>query len=598
MTGRSVGPAAALGTYSLRRRLAVLIFALLGLLGGGFAWMAYHEVQAALRTAGTERIASAATQVADLLNQSAAARIADTRRLANDPAWQEAILSGEAAARDEIPAAVQSALSRSPLVSVWVYDDAGRPPRRLGAGSEAGTELAAGAPRLPLAGTSPLSSEAGRIWYHTTVPIEPADSGRPRRYLAIQRPLSSSQAADLIERLIGPGAELKFGNASGDVWTNLSVRTTAPPVAGPGVATPYTGDAGEKWIGIAVPVADTPWVLWVAVAEHTMLGAAQTLLRQMLPVTLVLMALGAFAVYGVSGRVTGPLESLTLAAEAIAAGDYSRRVSVERHDEIGRLGTAFNVMAARVGAAHDSLERRVAERTRELEDANRELEAFSYSVSHDLRSPLRHIAGFAALLGKHGAGLDQQGQRYLATISQAAAHMGRLVDDLLGFSRMARAEVLRGEVDLACVVEEVVEEVKRESPTRRIVWKIGTLPVVVGDPAMLRLAIVNLVQNAYKYTGKREVAEIEIGMRPQVTGEQVLYVKDNGAGFDMAYAGKLFGVFQRLHRSEDFEGTGIGLANVRRIVQRHGGRTWAEGAVDAGATFYLALPAEDEGVAT
>jgi light-regulated signal transduction histidine kinase (bacteriophytochrome) len=176
--------------------------------------------------------------------------------------------------------------------------------------------------------------------------------------------------------------------------------------------------------------------------------------------------------------------------------------------------------------------------------------------------------------------------------------MGRLVDDLLGFSRMARAEVLRGEVDLACVVEEVVEEVKRESPTRRIVWKIGTLPVVVGDPAMLRLAIVNLVQNAYKYTGKREVAEIEIGMRPQVTGEQVLYVKDNGAGFDMAYAGKLFGVFQRLHRSEDFEGTGIGLANVRRIVQRHGGRTWAEGAVDAGATFYLALPAEDEGVAT
>jgi chemotaxis family two-component system sensor kinase Cph1 len=181
-----------------------------------------------------------------------------------------------------------------------------------------------------------------------------------------------------------------------------------------------------------------------------------------------------------------------------------------------------------------------------------------------------------------------------AAISGAAAQMGRLVDDLLQFSRMGRADMHRGNVDLNDVVRQTIAELTSESPDRKVEWTVHPLPTVVGDASMLRLAVANLLQNAYKYTRHRDVARIEVGPAPFRPGEHVIYVKDNGAGFDMAYADKLFGVFQRLHRSEEFEGTGIGLANVRRIIQRHGGRTWAEGAVDRGATFYFSLPADEQ----
>jgi PAS domain S-box-containing protein len=242
----------------------------------------------------------------------------------------------------------------------------------------------------------------------------------------------------------------------------------------------------------------------------------------------------------------------------------------------------------------ETLEQRVAERTGQLKSVNEELESFSYSVSHDLRAPLRHIAGFAAMLQQRaGAALDAEASRHVSTIVEAAARMSRLVEDLLGFSRMGRAEMLQTRVDLNEVVRDVLHEVQLQASGRRINWTNHPLPSVAGDRAMLRLAFQNLVANAVKYTAPREVAEIEIGARPSVNGERVVYVRDNGVGFDMAYVDKLFGVFQRLHAAEQFEGTGIGLANVRRIVHRHGGRTWAEGAVDCGATFFISLPAHE-----
>ena len=228
----------------------------------------------------------------------------------------------------------------------------------------------------------------------------------------------------------------------------------------------------------------------------------------------------------------------------------------------------------------------------EATSANQELEAFSYSVSHDLRAPIRHINGFVDMLRRRAAGaLDETGQRHLQTIARASRHMGQLIDDLLAFSRMGRGELMRSRVSLGSLAREVIEALRPELADRSIEWKVDGLPEVTGDPAMLRVVLGNLLGNAVKYTRPRAHAVVEVGRAPGRPDEVVLFVKDNGVGFEMQYADKLFGVFQRLHRSDEFEGTGIGLATVRRIVRRHGGRTWAEATVDGGATFFVALPA-------
>jgi light-regulated signal transduction histidine kinase (bacteriophytochrome) len=238
---------------------------------------------------------------------------------------------------------------------------------------------------------------------------------------------------------------------------------------------------------------------------------------------------------------------------------------------------------------NEQLERRVLERTAQLEATTRELEAFSYSVSHDLRAPLRHIHGFTKLLRERAHGLDETTARYLTVIATAAAKMGNLIDDLLALSRTGRAELRVRDVDLTRLVSEVSEECAQEAGGRRIVWNLGELPHVTGDPALLRIVFVNLLSNAVKFTARREDAVIEVGAAAGERGEVIIHVKDNGAGFDRRYGDKLFGVFQRLHREDEFEGTGIGLATVQRVVHRHGGRVWADGDLDRGATFYVAL---------
>jgi signal transduction histidine kinase len=232
----------------------------------------------------------------------------------------------------------------------------------------------------------------------------------------------------------------------------------------------------------------------------------------------------------------------------------------------------------------------------QLTTANRDLEAFSYSVSHDLRAPLRHVLGFAGILRENAASqLDEENQRHLQTILKSVMRMGELIDDLLDFSRTGRAEIRMAEISLDQVVKDSLQDLENEVKERNITWKIGPLGEVRGDPSMLRQVMVNLIGNALKFTRTRAQAEIEIGRISGKENEIVVFVRDNGAGFDMNYAKKLFGVFQRLHRQEDFEGTGIGLANVQRIIQRHGGRAWAEGIVNSGATFYFSLPRQTGG---
>lgn len=238
------------------------------------------------------------------------------------------------------------------------------------------------------------------------------------------------------------------------------------------------------------------------------------------------------------------------------------------------------------------LEQRVIQRTSQLEAANRELEAFSYSVSHDLRAPLRAVDGFSqALLEDYAPLLPEDGRRYIETIRKGAQKMGTLIDDLLVFSRLGRQPMNQQKVETAKLVREVLDELVAQETGREIEVHVGDLPICTGDPALLRQVWVNLLSNALKYTRKREVSRVEVDFETTSAGT-VYSVRDNGSGFDMRYAGKLFGVFQRLHRMEDYEGTGVGLAIVQRVIQRHGGRIWAESSLDQGTTFSFTLSSQ------
>lgn len=277
---------------------------------------------------------------------------------------------------------------------------------------------------------------------------------------------------------------------------------------------------------------------------------------------------------------------LSIVPVADETGCYTHWIAIQRDI------TEQKQVEAKICNLNEKLQRNVAE----LAAVNQELEAFSYSVSHDLRAPLRHINGFTDLLQKKAAStLDEKNCRYLKTISESAKRMGNLIDDLLAFSRMGRVEMLNTRVKVEQLIREVQQDLQTDVEGRDIVWEVDPLPEVQGDSSMLRLVIVNLISNAVKYTRTQVQAHIKIGCFPGQHDETVFFIQDNGVGFDMQYANKLFSVFQRLHSSEEFEGTGIGLATIRRIIHRHGGRTWAEGVVEEGATFYFSLPKSRKG---
>jgi light-regulated signal transduction histidine kinase (bacteriophytochrome) len=301
-------------------------------------------------------------------------------------------------------------------------------------------------------------------------------------------------------------------------------------------------------------------------------------LRRILTITLMTLA-GLFCVAGVmppllGHRPFGVVYALMGAVVALLTKTIADRQRMQRE--------LMNLNA--------ELEQRVKERTAQLDAANRELEAFSYSVAHDLRNPLQQLSGFVDLLEGHAKKTyDRDGAEYLDHIKQAVSAMSGLIDDLLDFSRAERGGLTKSLVSVEELVAETRNELRHQTEGRDILWKLGPLPKVYADSGLLRIAMVNLLSNAIKFSRCRSQAEIEIG---SIVHEKdiAIYVRDNGVGFDMKQADKLFGVFQRLHTKHEFEGSGIGLANVQRIIHRHGGRAWAEGHVGAGATFWFSLP--------
>jgi signal transduction histidine kinase len=305
-----------------------------------------------------------------------------------------------------------------------------------------------------------------------------------------------------------------------------------------------------------------------------------------------------FPVQLLTKSITVPILTLAGTAEIISTKqDYSVRASKMGNDELGSLTDAFNQMLDQIQRQdialrefNETLEQKVKDRTTQLESVNKELESFSYSVSHDLRAPLRAIIGYTAILEEEYAGnLDDEGKRISSVIKKNTLKMGQLIDELLSFSRMSRQDITKDKIDMSEMVSEVRESLASQYDFTRIQWALQPLPTARANANMIRQVWMNLITNAIKYSSKKDKAHIEIGSFSR-DGNTAFFVRDDGVGFNQKYQDKLFKIFQRLHSIEDFEGTGVGLALVEKIVTKHGGSVWAEGELNKGASFYFSLP--------
>jgi light-regulated signal transduction histidine kinase (bacteriophytochrome) len=338
-----------------------------------------------------------------------------------------------------------------------------------------------------------------------------------------------------------------------------------------------------------LPVPGTKWIILVALSRSAVLEAADRLLYWIIGSGALLVGIGMLVAWQISRTFTRRLDRLSLATTALANGDISSPVPVDKHDELGKLAADFNSMALQVTRAHQSLEQQVKTRTKELEAANKELESFSYSVSHDLRAPLRAVSGYAMMLKEdYEDSFDAEAKRITGNIISNVKMMGRLIDDLIAFSRLGKREVARRNVDMKALAEACTSELLNGWPEEKFNLVVSDLPGCFGDEDLLKQVWINLIGNALKYSSRTAAPLVEIGHTRNGNGA-IWFVRDNGAGFDMKYADKLFKVFQRLHSQEEFEGTGIGLALVRRIIDKHKGKIWAESAPGSGAVFYFTL---------
>ena len=583
--------------WSIERKLPLFVTILLVAVAITQLTIGYGEVRQASRALADKRLPLATKVLADLF-QTGQGRVRITT-LAKDPAIAAFLRSGGRSGREAALAAMRRVTTDTASnAGLELRDFSGRLLLRTGRFSVADSVYVS--PGKDSARYGPLMRRDTTLFIAIAAAVGGGEGNDAERGGGIVQQVAhmnlSERTRTTLTGLAGGDVRLLLGNATGDPWTDFARIVPAPPATVLDSRTPVRYERGEAMRASAAPVSGTPWMVVAELPSRVVSAPARAYLTGMAPLALLIVIVGALIAWWGSRRLlTRPLGEVTHAAEALTAGDLDQRVSVRRDDELGRLARSFNTMAEQVSRSHHHLEAQVAQRTKALEGTNAELEAFSYSVSHDLRAPLRAVHGFARiLLEDHHAQLDPEAQRLLGVIDQNTRRMGQLIDDLLAFSRLGRKEIAAGLVDMEELARTVADEVRRTDAGRKgaLAIQIDPLPPVHGDRALLRQVMSNLLQNAAKFTRDRAEARVEVGS--QRDGEQTVYfVKDNGAGFDARYADKLFGVFQRLHSTEQFDGTGVGLAIVKRIVQRHGGRVWAEGKVNHGATFFFTLPTEE-----
>ncbi len=572
--------------WSIERKLPLFVTILLVVVAVVQLTIGYGEVRQASRALADKRLPLATRVMADLF-QTGQGRARITA-LAKDSAIVAFLRSGGRRGREPALAAMRRLTSDTATNAGLELRDFGGH-LLLRTGKFAGADSVLISPGKDSARYGPLMRQDTTLFIAIAAAVGQEGTGGIVQQVA--RLALNERTRKTLTGLAGGEVTLLLGNASGDPWTDFATIVPAPPQGVLTSPVPVRYERGEPKRAAAAPVAGTPWMVVAELPTRTVTAPARAYLVSMAPIAALIVILGALVAWWGSRRLTKPLVQVTRAAEAITTGDLEQRVNVQRDDELGRLARSFNTMAEQVSRSHHHLEAQVAQRTKALEGTNAELESFSYSVSHDLRAPLRAIHGFARiLLEDHNAKLDPEAQRLLGVIDQNTRRMGQLIDDLLAFSRLGRKEIASARVDMTELARLVADELRRgEGDRNGLELRIDSLVPAHGDRALLRQVLGNLLQNALKFTRGRPDTRIEVGSRPDGK-ETVYFVKDNGAGFDARYVDKLFGVFQRLHSAEEFDGTGVGLAIVKRIVQRHGGRVWAEGKLNEGATFYFSLP--------
>ena len=580
---------------SIEQRLPLLIFILLLCCILVFSWTSYLGVKKAALSVGRARIQTLTKQLSSMFQQSTTNMTNATRKTVNEGHVKKYLLSGGKESGLETLQLIQTLNKDTQSVSVAILDENYKPILNT-IKREIDLKINIDSLLVGLAGSRD-SSLVGKIYLYGDSMYYPViaksfDKNQTIGYIVRWRQVSSNpKAVSQLSQLLGDKAKLYFGNADGSLWTDM-IRPVSKSVTKQMVGkTIQYSAAKEKGLLTAVEsMPNTPWLIMIEFSQQTILEAANRFLYWIISIGSLMLVIGLFVAWIMSRNITRPLKKLTRAAQAIASGNYTEVVDIDRHDELGKLARAFNTMAVEVKNSQKNLEIKVKERTAQLEAVNKELEAFSYSVSHDLRAPLRAVNGYSVMLKEdYEPKLDAEAGRIINLIISNAKMMGQLIDDLINFSRLGRKEATHHTVDMKILAENSLKELLQNEEENKCRIQVDALPLCHGDQSMLKQVWVNLLSNAIKYSSKKSESRIEIGAKEN-NGMQIYYVRDNGVGFDMQYAHKLFGVFQRLHNHSDFEGTGVGLALVKRIINKHNGEVWAEASPGNGAAFYFSIP--------
>ncbi len=580
---------------SIQRKLPVLIFLLLLAMVLVFGLLAYRGIRKASETAAKERLLLLAQQLAGNYTQMAIPVLQSTKAAAANEAVKSFVLSHGIDSAN----AIDRLLQRLQPDTTWIHTqllDADK--NELAAfGNEYiydSVSVSSIFPEYPSAADTNFVSRMyvreEAFYYAVCAPV--VQHGKLIGYLVRWRKMyNSKDNVDRVLKLLGQDIALYVGNADGSMWSNLRTTVEGLPVTkGVDRAIVTFTNNGQRYLAAQALVQNAAWKVMITLPEKRVHQPATDFQKIAISSALLLLLLGIVLTWFLSRQITKPIMELSVAAQSIAKGDFSHTVSLKRADELGVLSDAFNAMAREVNDTQKNLEANVEKRTAQLERANKELEAFSYSVSHDLRAPLRAVSGYATMLQEdHAASLTDDGKRIVGAIVNNAKMMGQLIDDLISFSRINRKEIELREVNMQQVVEQVIAELKTHRPEKNYRFELKSLPPCNTDPQLIKQVWINLIDNAMKYSSAKADPVIEIGATEK-NGHVEYYVQDNGVGFDMKYSDKLFGVFQRLHRQDEFEGTGIGLALVKRIIERQNGTIRAEGSVGGGAMFAFILP--------
>jgi len=586
--------------YKLPLSIAVLLLTVIVV----SSWAAYRGVRSAAFTAARERLTNVTNELASLLQTQgrqmgvllARAAANDTIRRFFDSQTPQARLDALAALRNMGPAPEQVIgaelwSARHERLLTTIPEES-----YFGPGGQADNVVWAAQADTGAVGRI---QEIGDSLAYPVSALVTGPAG-PLGYLVQWRRGSSSPSAhEGTVAIIGTGAGLYIGNDRGDFWTDLVGAVPKPPVdirAARGILTYERPDKGPM-LAAARPLGALPWVVLVEFPERLVAAPVTLFYRRLLIVDLALVVVGLLAAWWMGHRIAAPLRQLTAASAGIAAGDYSRSVTVERDDEVGQLAAAFTTMAQRVRDAQIRLEEQVRERTSALQERNDELEAFGYSISHDLRAPLRAMQGFSqALLEDCGDRLDAMGREYAERIVAGGKRMDELIRDLLAYSRVSRAELQLMRVPLTPIAQSALAELSGLLRSRSANVRVDEpLPVVLGHPATLSQVLMNLLGNGLKFVPPERTPELRVSAERR-NGLVRVWVEDNGIGIAPEHLARIFRVFERLHSTDDYPGTGIGLAIVRKAAERMGGRVGVESNPGSGSRFWIELqPAPGEG---